>query len=148
MAFIILALLIGLPILELSVLIDVGGEIGAINTVLLCLLTAAIGLSLVRLQGLAVLRNMQNATQSGAPVGESLLHGFFLLVAGAFLLVPGFVTDAVGALLLIPPVRVLLGKAGLAHMMVRKRGQKHTTTIIEGEFYETHTTNHHDRLDR
>lgn len=119
MAWIILLIFIGGPLLELSVLIDVGGEIGAIPTVLLCVLTAAIGLSLVRLQGLKVLRNMQEATQRGEAIGENLVHGFFLLLAGVCLFIPGFVTDTLGALLLIPMVRLFLGKAGLAHVVVR-----------------------------
>ncbi len=119
MAWIILLIFIGGPLLELSVLIDVGGEIGAVPTVLLCVLTAAIGLSLVRLQGLKVLQNMQTATQSGQPIGENLIHGFFLLVSGVCLFIPGFVTDAIGGLLLIPFIRLFLGRAGLANMVVR-----------------------------
>lgn len=147
MAWIILLIFIGGPLLELSVLIDVGGEIGAIPTVLLCVLTAAIGLSLVRLQGLKVLRNMQEATQRGEPVGENLIHGFFLLIAGVCLFIPGFVTDALGALLLIPLVRIFLGRAGLAHMVVRSNihaGWKSSSThsrnssgvTIDGEYHK------------
>ena len=108
MAWIILLIFIGGPLLELSVLIDVGGEIGAVPTVLLCVLTAAIGLSLVRLQGLKVLRNMQEATQRG---------------------------DAFGALLLIPMVRLFLGKAGLAHVVVRSNMRAN---------WGKHTSHHHD----
>lgn len=119
MALIIFALIIGIPILELSVLIDVGGEIGALSTVALCLLTAAIGLSLVRMQGMRVFQDMQARTAAGEPVGESLIHGFFLLIAGVFLFIPGFVTDFFGALLLLPFIRLILGRAGLAHMVVR-----------------------------
>ncbi|MBL4836359.1 MAG: FxsA family protein [Kordiimonadaceae bacterium] len=126
MAFMILLLFIAAPIIELSLLIDVGGEIGAVPTVLLCLLTAGIGMSLVRLQGMAVLKNMQTASQSGRPVGESLIHGFFLLIAGICLFIPGFITDSLGALLLIPFIRLFLGKAGLAQMVVRMRTTGHS----------------------
>lgn len=156
MALIILLLIIAAPVVELSLLIDVGGEIGAIQTVLLCLLTAAIGLSLVRLQGMAVIKNMQTASQSGKPVGESLIHGFFLLIAGICLFIPGFITDTIGALLLIPFVRLMLGRAGLAHMVVRTRTQQQGSPfsntapdeasdtldegmIIDGEFQEANT---------
>ena len=135
MAWIILLIFIGGPLLELSVLIDVGGEIGAVPTVLLCVLTAAIGLSLVRLQGLKVLRNMQEATQRGDAVGENLIHGFFLLLAGVCLFIPGFITDAFGALLLIPMVRLFLGKAGLAHVVVRSNMRAN---------WGKHTSHHHD----
>ena len=141
MALIILLFVISIPVIELSVLIDVGGEIGAFSTILLCLLTAAIGLSIVRFQGMQVFANMQNAAREGNPVGENLVHGFFLLIAGLFLLIPGFVTDTLGALLLIPPLRVLLGKAGLAHIVVRSNMHSHHTkrdTTIDGEYWEEH----------
>lgn len=139
MAWIILLLFIGLPVLELLVLIEVGGKIGGLETIALCFLTAAVGLSLVRVQGLRVFKNMQSATQTSEPIGASLIHGFFLLFAGVFLLIPGFVTDFFGALLLLPFVRLFLGKAGLAQMLVRARqgGSPHMqadVTIIEGEF--------------
>jgi len=149
MAIIILLLIIGLPLLELSVLIDVGGEIGAFSTVLLCFITAGIGLSLVRLQGLTVLRNMQTASRDKQPVGEALIHGFFLLVAGIFLFIPGFVTDFFGALLLVPPVRLLLGKAGLAHIIVRRTYREgQSTVIIDGEFQETPQDVYYDKITR
>ena len=153
MALIIFLLILGIPILELSVLIDVGAEIGALTTVMLCLATAAVGLSLVRMQGMRIFLDMQAKAQAGEPVGENLIHGFFLLIAGVFLFIPGFFTDFFGALLLLPFVRLLLGKAGLAHMVVRshmkpgsfqsdqhKTGgsegmqSKQTSIIIEGEF--------------
>jgi UPF0716 protein FxsA len=138
MAWIIFLLVVGLPVLELSVLIDVGGEVGAFNTVLLCLVTAGIGLSLVRMQGLKVIQDMQQRSQAGEPVGESLIHGFFLLIAGVCLFIPGFITDILGALLLVPFMRLLLGRAGMAHMVVRSYGNKRAHTkdeiIIEGEF--------------
>lgn len=119
MALIIFLLILGIPILELSVLIDVGGEIGALTTVMLCLVTAAVGLSLVKMQGMRIFHDMQTKAQAGEPVGENLIHGFFLLISGVFLFIPGFITDFFGALLLLPFIRLLLGKAGLAHMVVR-----------------------------
>ena len=135
-------------------LIDVGGKIGAVPTVLLCVLTAAVGLSLVRMQGLKVIENMQMAIRTGEPVGENLIHGFFLLLAGVFLFIPGFVSDAIGGLLLIPFVRIFLGRAGLAHMVVRSniRGTwtKHSRSsspysadqniTIDGEFKNADTS--------
>lgn len=140
MALIILLFVISIPVIELSVLIDVGGEIGAFSTVLLCLLTAAVGLSIVRFQGMQVFANMQSASREGKPVGENLIHGFFLLIAGLFLLIPGFVTDTLGALLLIPPLRLLLGKAGLAHVVVRSSTHTSDTrrdnTVVDGEYWE------------
>ncbi len=139
MPIIILLLILAIPVVELSILIDIGGEIGALSTVMLCLLTAGIGLSLVRLQGIRVFQDMQAAARKGEAIGPSLIHGFFLLIAGIFLFIPGFVTDFIGALLLLPPVRLALGKMGAAHIIVKNRSKKHPgedVTIIEGEYYE------------
>jgi len=149
MAWIILLLFIGLPVLELTVLIDVGSEIGALSTIGLCFLSAAIGLSLVRMQGIRVFQNMQKATQTGDAIGENLIHGFFLLIAGVFLLIPGFITDFFGALLLLPFIRILLGRAGLAQMVVRTRkggsvNVQADVTIIEGEFSERNASQRQD----
>lgn len=138
MAWIIFLLIIGLPVLELTVLIDVGDEIGAFNTVLMCLLTAGIGLSLVRMQGMKVFQDMQVRASAGEPVGDNLIHGFFLLIAGVCLFIPGFITDTFGALLLVPFFRLALGKAGMAHMVVKSyrtpnRGAQEDI-IIDGEY--------------
>lgn len=138
MPLLILLFILSLPIIELAVLIDIGAEIGAISTVALCLLTAAVGLSIARQQGMKTIQDMQQATQQGKPVGEGLVHGFFLAVAGVFLLIPGFLTDFFGAFLLIPPVRMALGKAGMAHFVVQRGHSSHVhkTVIIDGEYHE------------
>ncbi|WP_394805203.1 FxsA family protein [Kordiimonas aquimaris] len=132
--------------MELSVLIEIGDGIGALPTIALCLLTAGIGLSLIRMQGLKVISDMQQASSSGTPLVEHLVHGFFLLVAGMLLFFPGFVTDTLGALLLIPPIRLMLGKAGLAHAAAKgttgfyrsshQEAETKSTIIVDGEFWE------------
>lgn len=146
MAWVFLLIFVGIPLMELSVLIEVGSDIGAFSTILLCLLTAAVGLSLIRMQGLKVIADLQNASQDGQPLVEPLVHGFFLLVAGVCLLFPGFVTDAIGGLLLIPPVRLALGRAGLAGAAARgsknfyyshRNNSGRATIIIDGDFTET-----------
>ncbi len=93
------------PVVEIYVLIQVGQVIGALWTVLFVVLTAVIGVQLLRMQGIATLARAQQRMQSGQmPAGE-LLEGIGLVVAGAFLLTPGFVTDTLGFLLLIPAFR-------------------------------------------
>lgn len=145
MAWVFLFLFVGVPLIELSVLIEVGGDIGAFSTILLCLLTAAVGLSLIRMQGLKVVADLQNAGGNNKPIVEPLVHGFFLLIAGAFLFFPGLITDALGGLLLIPPVRLMLGRLGLASAAARgsknfyysHRGDNgKATIIIDGDFTE------------
>ncbi|NQW11910.1 MAG: FxsA family protein [Alphaproteobacteria bacterium] len=105
MAWIVLVVLIGAPIVEIWVLIEIGGEIGAIPTIALIVATAVLGTFLFRIQGMATLaRARAHLERNEMPVGE-LLSGLGLLLAGVLLLVPGFVTDAVGLLLFIPPLR-------------------------------------------
>ena len=146
MPLLILFIFVGVPLIELAVLIEIGSGIGALSTVALCLLTAGVGLSLIRMQGLKVVAELQQASTTGDPIVEPMVHGFFLLIAGLCLFFPGFVTDALGALLLIPPVRLMLGRAGLASAAARgsrtfyhsrSSGAQRTTIIIDGEFQES-----------
>lgn len=121
MPLLILLLLIGLPLAEISLFIEVGGQIGAGSTIILTIGTAVAGLALARLQGFAVLARMQESMARGQPPVGELIHGFFLFLAGALLFLPGFLTDAVGLLLLLPPVRILLGRAGLQSFVAGKQ---------------------------
>lgn len=100
-----LALVIGVPLIELYFLIQVGSEIGALSTIVLTLLTAVIGTWLVRMQGLGVLARVGRSMAADELPALDLMDGALLLVAGLFLLLPGFLTDALGFLLLVPPVR-------------------------------------------
>ncbi|MFT5226645.1 MAG: UPF0716 protein FxsA [Polaribacter sp.] len=96
------------PIVEIFLLIQVGGMIGAPWTILLVVLTAVIGVRLLKIQGVSTLTRAQNKMQSGQMPAQEMLEGMGLVVAGAFLLTPGFFTDTVGFLLLFPPTRVWL----------------------------------------
>jgi len=108
LGILILAIFIGLPVIEIAVLIEVGGRIGLWATIAAIIGTAIAGSFLLRWQGLAVLARARRELQSGKPPVRELLDGACLLVAGCLLLTPGFVTDGLGALLLIPPVRTIL----------------------------------------
>jgi UPF0716 protein FxsA len=100
-----LLLFIGAPLVELYFLIQVGAVIGALPTIALSILTAVLGATLVRMQGLAVLMRVRQAMDRGETPALALLDGAVLLVCGFLLLLPGFVTDIAGFLLLIPPLR-------------------------------------------
>jgi len=114
MALIFLLALILTPLIEITLFVEIGGEIGALPVVLLTVATAAAGIGLVRAQGLHTLRSAQRELDAGrAPVAE-MMHGAMLVAAGLFLLAPGFMTDALGALLLLPPVRRLVVRQVLA----------------------------------
>ncbi len=100
-----LAIFVIAPLVELYVLIEVGARIGAFSTIALSVFTAVLGGWLVRLQGFAVLYRVQSAMARGEPPALELLEGALLLLTGLALLLPGFITDAVGFALLIPPLR-------------------------------------------
>ncbi len=108
------------PLLELYVLIEVGAGIGGLTTIALCLLTAAIGGILVRLQGLQTLFVAQRQLACGQLPAEAGLHGILIAAAGVLLLLPGFVTDAVGFILLIPAMRRLVIHIMFGSMAYRK----------------------------
>lgn len=103
--FLFLIFFVGAPLVELYLLIEVGSVIGALPTILLSVFTALLGGMLVRLQGFSVLfRAQSQMAQEEVPAIE-LLEGALLLMVGLALLLPGFITDAIGFLLLIPPLR-------------------------------------------
>jgi len=105
---VITAVFLLVPIVEIFLLIHVGGIIGAPWTILLVVLTAVIGIRLLKIQGVSTLKRAQNKMQTGQMPAQEMLEGMGLVVAGAFLLTPGFFTDAVGFLLLLPPTRAWL----------------------------------------
>lgn len=98
-------LLLVVPIAEISAFVVIGGKIGLAATLGLILVTAVIGSVLLRWQGLGLLARISAEMQAGRVPGRDLVHGVMILVAGVLLLVPGFVTDTLGFLLFIPPVR-------------------------------------------
>ncbi len=100
-----LLLFITIPIIEMYVLILVGSHIGAITTIALVVLTATIGLWLFKREGFATLQRLQGKLNQGEIPGRELLEGVMLLIGGALLLTPGFVTDAIGFVCLLPGLR-------------------------------------------
>jgi UPF0716 protein FxsA len=98
-------LLVAIPLLEIFILIKVGGHIGAIPTVALVIVTAVLGINLIRYQGMTTFFRVKGMVDDGQLPALELLEGLVLLVAGAFLLTPGFVTDTLAFLALIPALR-------------------------------------------
>ncbi|MCP1726364.1 UPF0716 protein FxsA [Natronospira proteinivora] len=114
-----LLLFFGVPLVELYILIQVGQSIGALSTILLCILTAVAGATLIRMQGLSTLmRARRNLDQGMAPAME-MLEGVALAIAGGLLLTPGFATDVLGFFMLIPALRRLAIKRALSRMQVQ-----------------------------
>jgi UPF0716 protein FxsA len=108
MAPFILLLFIALPIVELVVLIKIGAAIGALDTIGLMILSAIVGTALVRAQGLATLNRVRDSLARDIFPAKAVFDGICLLTAGILFIFPGFVSDAVGLLLVLPPVRALL----------------------------------------
>ncbi len=108
MPVLLLALSIGLPLVEVWLLVEVGGFVGAWWTVASCVATAVAGAAIVRRQGRSTLERLYSKLrQGGLPLGD-MFAGACILVAGVLLLVPGFFSDAAGFLLLLPPFRGIL----------------------------------------
>jgi UPF0716 protein FxsA len=99
------ALFIVIPLVEIAVIIQVGDWLGIVNTIGLLILVSVAGAWLVKRQGLGVLRRIGEQRRAGQVPAAAVFDGALILVAGALLLFPGFVTDVFGLLLLLPPVR-------------------------------------------
>lgn len=124
MALLILALFIGVPLVEIALFIQVGGLIGLWPTIGIVILTAVIGTALLRQQGLATLQRAQAELDAQRMPVRELFDGACLLVAGVLLLTPGFFTDAVGFALMVPPLRRIIG------MAVWRALQRHGTVHV------------------
>ncbi|MBT5111029.1 MAG: FxsA family protein [Rhodospirillaceae bacterium] len=148
MGLILLLAFLATPIAEIAVFIEAGSRFGLWPTILAIIGTAILGAALLRWQGLSTWARASRSLQRNELPVEELFTGLCLVAAGALLLTPGFITDAVGFALFIPPVRRLLG-LGLRRIL-KARGAvwvdgvqmdpnnwKNTDgSIIDGEFHE------------
>ena len=127
-------LFIGVPALEVFLMIKIGGKIGALNTVSLIFLTAIIGLYFAKLEGIKTMRSgVMNLYQNKIPIYE-MISGASIAIAALFLIIPGFITDAIGFLLLIPLTRKIL----IGFFIKRKTTSKNQEDIntLDGEIIE------------
>ncbi|MDQ3914806.1 MAG: FxsA family protein [Actinomycetota bacterium] len=112
----IVLLLLVVPVVELAVIVQVAEEVGVPNTLGLLVLVSVAGAWLLRHQGLATWRSLQATTARGERPAKEVTDGALILLGGALLLTPGFVTDAVGLVFLIPPTRALV-KSGFRKLL-------------------------------
>ena len=122
--FLIFALL---PIIEITLFIAIGGEIGIWNTLLLCILAAIGGSFLVKYQGLRTLIAIQEVSRRGQMPLQQMFDGFCLALAGVLLLLPGFFSDLVAFALMVPPLRAVL-----RDVLIRRYGLREMTPAEEG----------------
>ena len=127
-----LLIILFVPLIEIYLFIQIGGVIGAFNTILIILLTAVIGIYFVRLQGLSTLKS--GVTQlygNKIPIYE-MMSGAALAVAALFLIIPGFATDFVGFLLILPITRNIIFK----YLSKKYTKVKVKDDLIEGEYQD------------
>lgn len=127
--FLLAALFIGLPIAEIYTFITVSDAIGGLATVGLVLASVVGGMGLIRWQGVTMVEQARQSIAQGEPPVKSLVNGAAIFVAGLLLMIPGFLSDGLAVLLLIPPVRWLIMAA-----MVRHFGNRMNSGVPPADF--------------
>jgi len=132
-----------IPMIEIYLLIKVGSVIGALPTMGLVVFTAVLGAVLIRIQGFSTVTRIRETMARGGIPAIEMLEGAILIVAGALLLTPGFFTDTIGFLCLIPPLRRLIIARVFQHYFQPVRPSspggghgrhRHQPDVIEGEY--------------
>jgi UPF0716 protein FxsA len=152
-----------MPIIEIALLVQVGGVIGGWNTILLVLASAFIGAYFVRREGVNTLKTAQHKMQSNELPGQEMLEGLMLVVAGVLLVTPGFITDVFGLALVLPPSRkwfahklkkhlsmqIVSGASFNAHQQYHStsHASKQEDDVIEGEYQDKSDTDKNNRLE-
>ena len=127
--------IIGIPAIEIYLMIKVGGIIGALNTILLIFFAAITGVYFARLAGLSTLRSgLSQMIKNEIPVYE-IISGAALAFAALLLIIPGFLTDIVGFLLIIPVTRKILIKP-ISSKFKKNKNKEEVKEVIEGNFEE------------
>ncbi len=133
---------IAVPLIELYIIVETAGSIGTLQTIALLVLVSVVGAWMVKAQGLAVLWRVRGKLAEGRMPGKELVDGALVLLAGALMLTPGFVTDGVGLLLLFPPTRMAIRPLVIRRFRRRVAyygpeapgpGAVHDTDLADGE---------------
>jgi len=128
----IILFIIGIPLIEIYLMIKIGGVIGAFNTIFLIFFTAVTGIYFARLEGLNALRSGFNQMiKNEVPIYE-IISGAALAFAAMLLIIPGFLTDFIGFLLILPPTRKII----INSFSSKVYKKKHKDDFIEGDFEE------------
>ena len=129
-----LLIVVGVPIFEVILMIKIGAKIGLINTILLIIFTATVGVYYARIEGLSTIQSgLKNLYQNKAPVYE-MISGASIAVAAVLLILPGFISDALGFILLFPFSRRFIITRFLKNKKMTKND--HNKDIIDGEIIE------------
>ena len=129
-----LLIIIGFPILEITVMIKIGQNIGTLNTIVLIILTATIGIYYARIEGLNTIKSgISNIYQNKAPIYE-MISGASIAIAAVLLILPGFISDTIGFFLLFPFTRKILIERWIKNKFVKKENVK--DEVLEAEIIE------------
>ncbi|GHC51767.1 FxsA family protein [Neogemmobacter tilapiae] len=121
------------PLIEIGLFVTIGGRIGLWATMAIILGTFALGIFVIRLQGGGAIMRARQGLRAGQAPTQDLGRGLFGVIAGILLILPGFLTDVLGLILLLPPVQSLLAGAVLSRM--GGQGTTRSATIIDGEWH-------------
>ena len=137
MFFLLVTVFILIPIIEISLFIEIGSNIGSFNTICLIFLTAIIGVYFVRQQGLSTFQRLANQIQKLETPIQTVGEGLVILLSGVLLITPGFFTDAIGFLGLIPFTRIFFIKL-VATFILSRYGvyKKKEDDTIEADYFE------------
>ena len=137
MFFLLVTVFILIPIIEISLFIEIGSNIGSFNTICLIFLTAIIGVYFVRQQGLSTFQRLANQIQKLETPIQTIGEGLVILLSGILLITPGFFTDTIGFLGLIPFTRIFFLKL-VATFILSRYGvyKKKTDDTIEADYFE------------
>ena len=135
--FLFIALFILIPIIEISLFIEIGSIIGSFYTIMLILITAIVGVFFVRQQGISTFQKLTSQLQNLETPVQTMFEGLVILISGILLITPGFFTDALGFLGLIPFSRIIFIKLVASYILSRygKQNNQNENTI-EGEFID------------
>jgi len=134
-----IAVFIALPIAELYLILKIGDLIGVVPTIALLAADSVIGSLLLRSQGQAAWRRLNEALQAGRMPHREVQDGVLVVFGGAFLITPGFITDVIGLLLLLPPTRPLVRRLvmrALTRRVERRMARPRTDFDVEGSATE------------
>ena len=136
--------IIGIPLIEIYLMIKIGGVIGAFNTIFLIFFTAITGIYFARLEGLNALRSRFNQLlKNEIPIYE-MISGAALAFAALLLIIPGFLTDLIGFLLIVPVTRKIF--INIISSKINKK--KMNENVIEGEFEETSEKDNNNKINK
>lgn len=142
---IIFLILLSLPLIEIAVLVAVGSKIGVLATIGLVILTGMLGTFLLKMEGASAFTKLQTELKSGRAPEKELANAAMIVLAGIFLIIPGFVSDVIGLLLFLPPVRafVISSLAGRV-TVVRPQNYRRDDGVVDLDDTEYRHTDNSD----